>query len=230
MHRVLPDGCVDIVFNLGDTWSGPATANGRAGFRGGAVVGTMTAPLLVQPGRCEEFLGVRFRPGRALAFLRASAHEFTDTWVRLEDVWGREGRALEERLAALPHIAQRVALLEREFLARLRNAAASDPRVDAAVDLILRRGGAVTGLEACRCTGLTRQHLARCFQQYVGIGPKRFCRVVRFQSLLGRLRGRRPVHWAALAADSGYFDQAHLIADFRQFTGLSPQHFLSTRS
>ncbi len=97
--------------------------------------------------------------------------------------------------------------------------------MDAAVDFILRTHGATAATEVSRLTGLTRQHLARRFQQYVGVGPKRFCRVVRFRSLLDRLHAGRALSWSALAADSGYYDQAHLIADFRQFTGQTPEQF-----
>lgn len=234
LNRVLPDGCIDIVFNFGDEWSS-AGERERDGHRGGAVVGTMTAPLLVRPGRREEFIGVRFRPGRAPAFLGIPAAKFTDDSIPLAAVWGREGAILEERLAVLPSAALRKTALERELLRRLARAGASDPYVDAVVGLMTRHYGVVSIARACEFAGITRQHLARRFEQHVGVRPKMFSRVVRFQSLLARL-GACPISappafsWSEAALDAGYYDQAHLIADFRQFTGLTPEDFRNQRS
>lgn len=229
-HIVLPDGCMDIVFDFGDLWTGTGNQpNAPGGRRGGAVVGTMTAPLLVVPGFREDFFGVRFRPGVARAFFRMPAADFTDAAAPLGDVWGREAAALEEHLAD-SSTAGRISVLERELLRRLRNAPQPETCVEAAVRLILHRRGIVSVREACDFTGVTRQHLARCFAEHVGISPKLFSRVVRFQGLLGRVRATHNASWSVLAADSGYYDQAHLIADFRQFAGSTPERFVSERA
>lgn len=232
LNRVLPDGCMDIVFNFGDAWSG---AGERDGHRGGAVVGTMTAPLLVRPGRREEFVGVRFRPGRAPALLGIPAREFTDDSIALAAVWGREGAMLEERLAELPSAAARKAALERELLQRLARASDPDPYVDAVVGLMTRHYGVISIARACEFAGITRQHLARRFEQHVGVRPKMFNRVVRFQSLLTRMGASSTgetaaFSWSGAALDAGYYDQAHMIADFRQFAGLTAEAFRNQRS
>ncbi|MGH9814924.1 MAG: DUF6597 domain-containing transcriptional factor [Candidatus Acidiferrales bacterium] len=231
-HRVLPDGCLDIVFNFGHarTNSAPSASGGAAVRQGGAVIGTMTAPLLVTPGAREDFLGVRFRPGRARAVLRASASEFTDAAVPLGDIWGAEGRRLEERLAAAQDARSRISVLEGELVRRLPDAPLGDPCVSAAIDLISRHRGAATVRDACRSGGVTRQHLARRFAEHVGIPPKLFSRVVRFQCLLVRLRASGGVSWSDVAADSGYYDQSHLIADFREFAGSTPEQFVASRA
>lgn len=117
VHRVLPDGCIDIVFNFGEPWiegsgSGPRAHPGRS-----YVVGTMTRSLLVERVNRTQFLGVRFQPGKARAFLDLIAAEVTDRNTGLENMWGNEARRLEERLAELPSIQDRLALLEGEAAA-----------------------------------------------------------------------------------------------------------------
>jgi AraC-like DNA-binding protein len=221
---------MDLVFNFGDMWTGSAPGNlTQRGRRGGAVVGTMTTPLLVAPGPREDFFGVRFRPGMARAFLRTSATEFVDTSAALADVWGRDGAALERRLEESRQASARICQVERELLRRVPAARPPQPCVAAALYLIAGRRGMVTMREVSRFAGVSRQHLARRFAEDVGVSPKMFARVTRFRSLLALLPRVRLVSWSDAAAAAGYYDQSHLIADFRQFAATTPERFLHAR-
>ena len=192
-RRVLPDGCADLVFDL---------SRGQ-----GMAVGPMTRPLLVSgPG---DFLGVRFRPGRAAAFLRMPLAELTDARVPLGDLW-RTAPVIEN-----------VAALEAMLLRRLEPD--RDPRVDAAVERIVATGGAERVDAIAHDIGISRQHLARTFLHHVGVPPKTFARVMRFRRILET--GSTNADWADVAAAHGYYDQSHLIADFRQFAGTTPSAF-----
>jgi AraC-like DNA-binding protein len=191
-QRVLPDGCADLVFDL------------TAGD--GMVVGTMTKPLVLPPSGRSDFFGVRFRPGRAAAFLRIPLAEITDARVPLADVWSNwKG---EPSLDAL----------ESELIRRVRPD--RDRRVDAAVAQ-LASGARVDAV--ARAVGLSRQHLARQFLHHVGISPKTFARVMRFQRVIES--ADRHADWADVAARHGYYDQSHLIADFRDLAGATPGAF-----
>lgn len=216
-HRVLPDGCLDIVFNFSEpaAWCG-------------AVVGTMTRALVVVPARREDFLGVRFRPGKARAFLRPPADEFTDRAVVLADAWGREGAELEGRLGSMPSLRARRGALENVLLRRVAQAPPADAALDAIIETVQRDRGAVSVRQLSDAAGWSRQHLARKFNEAVGIGPKLFCRVVRFRRLVENARARR-LGWAEAAAEFGYFDQPHLIADFKELAGITPTQFFATR-
>lgn len=192
-RRVLPDGCADLVFDLTD---GEGTA-----------VGTMTRPLVVPVREGGEFLGVRFRPGRAAAFLRVPLAEITDARVPLRELW--KGDPLPMTVAAL----------ERVLLERLDPD--HDPRVDAAVERIIRGAGRVE--EIAKEIGISRQHLARQFLHHVGVPPKTFARVMRFRRVLQSLG--HEADWADVAVAHGYYDQSHLIADFRELAGETPNAF-----
>lgn len=201
-QRVLPDGCADLVFDLHDGAS--------------IVVGTMTKPLVIAPQAASEFLGVRFRPGRAAAFLRLPLAELTDASVPLNDVWKNWDGRID------------VTSLEAELLRRLDPD--RDRRVDAAVERIIASGGTARIDELANEIGISRQHLARQFQHHVGVSPKTFARVMRFRRLVDRVDPARDLDWADLALEHGYYDQAHLIADFREFAGTTPSFHFSNRT
>lgn len=225
VHRVLPDGCIDIVFNFGEPW----VEGNRTGIyvhpERSYLVGTMTRSLLVERVNRTQFLGVRFQPGKARAFLDLFAAEVTNQSTGLENIWGNETRRLEERLAEVSSTQERIALLEAELLGRCRPRVSGDAYVDSAVDLILRSRGSVPVEVVSTSVGISRQHLARRFEEHVGIRPKLFARVIRFKSLIECASHPKFVEWAAAALEQGYYDQAHMIADFREFTGLTPATF-----
>ncbi|HYI12597.1 MAG TPA: AraC family transcriptional regulator [Thermoanaerobaculia bacterium] len=201
-QRVLPDGCADLVFDL------------RSGESD--VVGTMTRPLVLPPGDGSDFLGVRFRPGRAATFLRIPLVEITDAQVSLGDLWkGWSGSLLEQPVGRI------VAAMESELLGRLDPD--RDRRVDAAVERLIDSRGAARVEELAREIGISRQHLARQFLHHVGVSPKSFARVMRFRGVIESL-GDDP-DWADAAAAHGYYDQSHLIAEFRELAGTTPGAF-----
>ncbi|MFL6248769.1 MAG: DUF6597 domain-containing transcriptional factor [Thermoanaerobaculia bacterium] len=196
-HRILPDGCADLVFDLTDGES--------------AVVGTMTRPLILPPGGASSMIGVRFNPGRAAAFLRMPLAEITDARVPLRVIWKDwSDRAVD------------IAMLETELLRRLDPE--RDRRVDAAVARIVAAGGNVRIDPLAREIGISRQHLARQFLHHVGVSPKTFARVMRFRRLTQSLDARRE-GWADVALDHGFYDQSHLIAEFRELAGATPDAF-----
>jgi AraC-like DNA-binding protein len=195
-HRVLPDGCADLVFDL---------TTGES-----AVVGTMTKPLLLPPSAASSYLGVRFHPGRAAAFLRMPLAEITDARVPLAAIW----KDWHDRLPD-------IATLETELLRRLDPH--RDARVDAAVARIVATGGAVRIESLARGIGISRQHLARQFLHHVGVSPKTLARVIRFRRLTETLHAE--VEWADVAIAHGFYDQSHLIAEFRELAGTTPDAF-----
>jgi methylphosphotriester-DNA--protein-cysteine methyltransferase len=113
--------------------------------------------------------------------------------------------------------------VEAELLRRLDDR--RDPRVDAAVSRIVATGGTARVDHLAREIGISRQHLARLFLQHVGTPPKMFARVMRFRGLIDELSIRGQLDWAGTAAKHGYYDQAHLTADFRELAGTTPNAF-----
>jgi len=210
-ERILPDGCLDIV----------------VGPRHVIVVGAMTRPLIVPPAEGAGQIGVRFRPGMATAFLRIPAAALTDDSAPLEAIW-RDGEEVADYVGSglgTDHAIPRLAELLTSRLSRI----ATVPRdLLMAVERILARGGRINVSRLAASLGVTRQHLARRFAAHVGVTPKTFCRVVRLWKVLRSTDGGR-VNWASLAADLGYSDQSHLVAEFRSLAGLTPSRWAASR-
>lgn len=214
VDRVLPDGCIDILFTR---------CRDRGPADGFVAVGTMTRYLDASQEGVLERVGVRFRPGGAapfLPFLDVPASCLTDRHVPLEALWGREARTLEARLEDAPSTAARRGAIEKALCDRLSRASAVDGRWTYAASRIASSNRPLETIASE--IGLSSRQLRRGFESTVGVGPKRLRRILRVQhalALASRPGGR---HWGAIAVDAGFYDQAHLIADFREMTGVSP--------
>jgi AraC-like DNA-binding protein len=212
-HRVLPDGCLDIIFSE----------------RGAVVVGAMTRPLLIPSRAAVSLLGVRFLPGMATAFLHVPAAEVTDGNVPLDAVW-RDGEQVSDQVGSALDSPLGVTRLSEVLLARLAATRPIPADVRTAVSRIVSRGGRSGVSDVASSIGVSRQHLARRFADYVGVSPKMLSRVMRLRDALRvarAVRGPGRINWAALAADHGYSDQSHLVAEFRSLTGLTPSRWAS---
>jgi AraC-like DNA-binding protein len=206
-HRVLPDGCLDIVVSA----------------RHAIVVGAMTRPILVPPTGGSGMIGVRFKPGMATAFLRIPASAVTDGQAPLEAVW-RDGAHVADYVGSALASERAVLRLAELLTARLSRIADVPRDMMAAVERIMGRGGRIDIARLASSLGVTRQHLARRFAAHVGVTPKTLSRVMRMREAI-RLAAATRVNWAAVAADLGYSDQSHLVAEFRSLTGLTPSRW-----
>ncbi|MCI0403957.1 MAG: helix-turn-helix domain-containing protein [Acidobacteria bacterium] len=187
----------------------------------------MTTALLVEPGQ-QRFVGVRFRPAGAFPFLAVPMDQLTDRRVDLADVWPG-GRSLEMPAADSGSLLALVARLEAGLLSRVNRLPAPDPLVQAVVRALADSGGGASIAALAGAYGVSRQQLRRRFRQHIGINPKRFSRVLRFRRLLQAITSVPRPELALAALEAGYFDQAHMISDFKELTGLSPTQYLAAR-
>ncbi len=219
--RIVPDGCPELIVHLATPFErleegGAGSIQPRA-----FLVGTLTRPLQVRPRGRVKTMGVRFRPFGLSAFLAAPLHELKDRATPIVDLWDGPAGRLEQALGEARTDADKAGEAERFLLDRLR------PRIDTAIEVtvgaILRSRGQARLEPLARRSGLSLRQVERRFRDAVGVGPKALSRVVRFQEVLRRLSGDEP--WVEVALDCGYYDQAHLIRDFRDFVGLAPSRF-----
>jgi AraC-like DNA-binding protein len=212
-HRVLPDNCIDILWQDCDPLGG--------------VAGMMSSVIQVPFERPVRTIAARFKPGAASYFFDTPLHELIDLHPSLTDMW-KDGLAerFADALWSRPlSDAQAVALIERLLLQRLRASRHRSGLVEAAVGAIERSHGAMR-IEALADTlGVSRQHLASQFRARVGLPAKLFARVCRFQHASELIREGAPQDWAALALELGYYDQPHMIHEFRELAACTPQSF-----
>lgn len=230
-ERVIPSGTIEIVFNLHeDEFRIRRPGSGgeeSARFRGAIVSGPYRRAFGVETRAHASIVGVHFKPGGASGVLGVPAGSLADTHVELEALWGRRAAALRERLAAAADAAQRFRILGQALVGAL--SPSQRPRGEVAFALgRLGAPGVEVGAVA-RDVQLSHRRFIELFTERVGMTPKRYARVRRFQRALGRLNGEGAPEWARVALDCGYFDQAHLCRDWAEFTGLSPAEFVRLR-
>lgn len=230
LERIMPDGTFELCINLRgearhvydrDTHQPVAT------YRGAWLSGTHTRHIVIDAAQDSSMMGAHFKPGGAAAVLGLPARELTDRVVEVDAVWGQAGRELRESLIEAHSPSAKFAKLET-FLARL--ASRTQPR-SMAVRHALRRLCAEPAMVSIGAVveelGWSHKHMIQQFQDEVGLTPKRFCRIQRFQGVLRAIEKKRAVEWADLACACGYYDQAHFISEFRDFSGLKPSTYLS---
>ena len=220
-ERVLPTADVSLIVNLHEdelrTYHGPTLATVRR-TGGAALSGPQARHTVIDTEEQRSLVHVNFRLGGAPAFFALPLEETHDELVDLEDLWGRDGAVLRERLLeAAP--SERLDVVQRVLLDHLRPTHEPDPGVAVAVRA-LERGQRVSDVTA-RLDVLPKRFVRR-FRARIGLTPKRFARVRRLQRVLGTVVGNERVEWAEVAAEHGFYDQAHLIHDFRELTGLTP--------
>jgi AraC-like DNA-binding protein len=217
------DGHVSIRFELGRACDREGRWRAEAGALGGTVVGPMSGVGRTAGLDFSETVGAYFRPGGAAGFFDVPMSELADTTVAVDDLWGRRGSWSSE-LADLEDAA-RLDRVESMLLAhvRQRRRGAATLDVEGLAAAVLRRAGRVTIDGMANAAGVSRQHLAREFRARIGIAPKLYGRLARFHSLLAHASARGVVDWAGVALDAGFADQSHMIAECRQFSGLTPR-------
>jgi len=221
-ERVVPDGCPELIVHLGDRFA--RLRGGRYRVQPRAfLAGTLTRPWLLRAGRRVLTLGARFRPGAVRAVLPVEMAEAADREMPLASIVGAgPAAALLRALASARGDAARFAAAEAWLLARLAGVRPRPNAAREAVRLLLEARGSLRIDDLARRLGTARRRLERAFARELGIRPKLFARIVRLNAVLAGLdeAGRTRAVDAALAA--GYFDQAHLLRDFRGLAGCRP--------
>lgn len=232
-ERVLPSGEMQMVINLLEdesrTYDRENTDRCRR-FRGALLSRAHSEYQVIDTAEQARAIGVHFRPGGAFPFLRMPAGELRDTTVSLDALWGAAAVDLRDQLLEAPTQQARFEILERALLAELRRGFDRH----AAVRFALRRFMVAPHMTSVASVtdqiGLSPKRFIQVFRDETGYTPKVFCRIRRFQQALDRIEGLKTVEWASVALDSGYFDQAHFIHDFRSFSGINPSNYLAHRT
>jgi AraC-like DNA-binding protein len=219
---IVPDGCVEIIFNLGDRFIDAAT--GELQPRD-LLAGQMTRPVIALPTGDVDLIGVRFHTARAGAALRAPMWDLQDQLIEGSCVI-RGLDTLADSLRELPD-EDRLAYLTGALRSSIA-IAGRDASVDHALTLIDRARGNITIETVAKEIGVSRRHLERLFKDRVGLGAKQIARISRVHAALDMLRDRPEMSGAEIAVDCGYSDQAHLIRECQELAGQTPQRLKST--
>lgn len=215
VHRIVPDGRAELILNLGqpyqaqrgDLWQPQPEC---------FLIGQITGPLVLRAAGPVRILGVTFHPHTLARLLKVPMSELTDTSVSVDDVSLWRGFKDVENFADL----------DRILLQLAKVASGEDALLSAVVKEAQSKSGLVSVGEMADQAGLSARQLERRFRQAVGIPPKLFSRMQRFQRVFAAVESSG-AGWADAAVECGYYDQAHLIRDFQEFAGKPPAALLA---
>ncbi len=230
-ERVMPSGSVAIVFALANDWLSQLPGPDSAHIERGApsvLVGARSRYETIVTADLQRIAGIHFRPGGSRAFFPLPASELGGVDLPLEFLWGAFARELRCRLLHASSPEAILSLLESALFARMKIPAESD-LVRHGVAVLQRADSAPAVTQLAQELGLTPKHLNRLFLDHVGLGPKRFFRIRRFRAALQLAAAGQAVPWADIALQCGYYDQAHLIRDFQEFSGVNPTTYFAQR-
>ena len=227
--RALPDGRFQLAFSLAD---GPISAladpmGDGAGIAPSLLIGIRSRFSIIDTAKLRSAMGVVFQPGGVHAFLNMPADAFQDKNVSLDLIWGSMVRTLRDRLRTASHPDEKFRVLEVALLEHLNERVQLNAAVRYALQEFARKPQIPRVRELAQEAGLSRRRFAQVFREQIGLTPKLYCRLQRFQNVLKQIASGPSVDWAQIALAEGYCDQAHLAHEFRDFSGLSPSTYLA---
>lgn len=221
-QRILPDGCVDIIFNFASN-----DGTGRLRSFMPHVIGTITSFLDVSYyAGTVQMLGIRFRPNGITAFTRIPVFELTDKSVELALMETLFDSQFYERLPEFQTMKERIIYIESYLISQLPNFLATEERIDYVVKYIRKANGLVSVKQIAEEACLSERQLERRFKSAIGISPKTFSRIVKFKHTVDYLRCCPKDSLFTAALECGYFDHSHLTKDFKAFGGTLPNELI----
>lgn len=231
----VPDGGCEVVIDLGDSakqrWHdehGDRADHHRRGW----VSGMRSSRMIIGTGNGSPMVVLRMRRGVLPVLTGLPACELNDSVVDLDLLLGERFTSVRDGLGEVLERQGPEAMLNGagELLAALFPASKEVPhRLSIALAALHRQGVGGSIRTLSEEVGCSQKHLNDLFLRHVGLGPKRYAGVVRFQTLLRALEGEGDPDWAQLALTHGYYDQSHMVNAFREMTGLSPTRYMEAK-
>jgi AraC-like DNA-binding protein len=213
-----PTRTMTVIVNTGAAFGGYPSA---------FVTGLTDTHTVVDQSGAIECVDLKLNPLGAYTLLAMPMDELANQAVDLGDVLGPDAGRLTERLANTAGWADRFAVLDEFLRARAEAGPRPSPEVGWAWRRLSDTRGAVPVGSLAQEVGWSRRHLVTRFRQQVGLAPKTVARIIRFEGLLRRIARAGGAEWSRLAAECGYYDQAHMNRDFREFAGTTPTEYLA---
>lgn len=229
-QKVLPDGAIELFIDLTDEPKKLYTDESCTSFKEYSkswIAGERTKYIVVQAGSLK-MAGIRFRPGGTAPFFSFPASAINDEVLGLDLVWGSGIHSLRGQLAEASS-PEELFLCFEQFMARKASSLEPQSLVGYALHQLQQSPEYWDIKSLSGKIGISNKHLITLFSRYVGLSPKMFARICKFQKVLRLIETQGKVEWAPVAYECGYADQAHFIKEFRAFSGLNPTNYLTQK-
>lgn len=224
---IIPDGCIDLIFILGDDVKRYTSSHEFIIQPRAMVLGQITKPFYVEPTGYVSSFAVRFYPYGFANFVSVPLQLLANKETPLGELFGeKQSRELELEIVAADDTACRIGIIEKFLLEKLNDTLTVDRIVKSTVDRMFSSKGSSSVQSILKDEPSRRRQLERKFMKQIGISPKQLGKVIRLQTALQMLLNLESEKLTAIAYESEYYDQAHFIKDFKEFTGVTPKEFL----
>jgi len=229
--RMLPVANAGLIINLAENQTrvyddAPGLACRK--FSGTALDAPRSKSFVIDSAEQTKVMGVVFRCGAAAPFFRERMDTIINDHIDLDDFSGLRSRDLRERLLEARSSTTRIALLQAWLLAACRNLAIPDWLVHA-TQALQRVPCLGSVAHVAKSSGMSPRLFSDLFREHVGMSPKRYARLQRFRAVVEGVHRNETVEWTRVAADCGFYDQPHLVREFRDFSGMTPSAYLAAR-
>ena len=224
-QRIVPDGCMEMIFHAGDLYRQYLPEEAFIVQPRYFIFGQITQPLEITATGETRIFAVRFHPDGSLPIINMPIREMDNKAVSLEQLFGGKGNKLGERVCAEKDVNKQIELVEIFLLQQIQKQETRDRIAALSVQALLGLKGQLSVDELAVQLQVHRRKLERNFATLIGLSPKQLAKIIRLQAALKMMGERKYNNLTELAYENGYFDQAHFIKDFREFTGVTPGEF-----
>lgn len=231
-EKILPDGAIELIFDLDPEPKSIFEDEVSTEFRTvkkAWISGERTRYIVIGAARNQQMVGVRFRPGGAYPFFRFPISELSESVTELDLIWGTLVDEIRDELAEIESPDARLLRLESLLLRQVQRTLEPNRLITFAVHQLQHSPQFLAIRDLASMVGITQKHLISQFERVVGLRPKSFARVCKFQKVINLIEQQDQIEWSSLALDCGYYDQAHFIKEFQTFSGLNPSAYVTQR-
>ncbi len=230
VDRFLPNGDTELLIDFHDTPQFIYDNNSLKEIQACHHVwasGVRTEPITIPSGNGAAMMVVSFKKGMGYPFFPFPMNEISNSVVDADLVWGSEFGLLREQLLETKDIGRRFEIVEQFLLRHFRTRLNANECVAFAVSEMRERPDAWSIAEMNRKIGYSQKHFTAMFSKHVGVTPKAYLKIMRFQKAVAEIEKRSDLDWTTLALECGFYDQSHFINDFRLFSGFTPEDYAS---
>ncbi len=224
-QRIVPDGCMELIFHYGDLYKqfledGSSITQPRC-----FVFGQITSSLEIAPTGVTGIIAARFHPDGFLPFSSYPIQQMENKAIALNQLFGDESIPLEQTVLHASTNEERIQFISGFLITRLQTAEVRDRITQSGIDALMQSNGQMNIHELAEQLNINRRQLERKFSSAIGLSPKQLSKMIRLQNTLKMMEQKQFTSLTSLAYENSYYDQAHFIKDFKEFTGISPRQF-----
>ena len=235
-ERFFPDGNTEIIFDLTENiqyiYDNESLREIQA-CRYAWVSGVRTRSITIPSGNGSRMLVVAFKKGKAHPFYPLPMSEIADQVLSADLIFGRKILELREQLLAAASIQQMFRLVENFLLRLAHETIATEINmncIEYALVQIVQQPTIISFQHLPDQIGYSQKHFINLFKKQVGVAPKQYLKIMRFQKAIMEIENHDSIQWSKIAREGGFYDQAHFINEFKSFSGFTPNEYMKRRS